>query len=78
MILMVICWVLVIAGIVFFIRWRIQNTGKYEYKFLFGGQWLTYPQNQEFCSNDFGTLNSVPKIKYSNDFGTFNSVLKIK
>lgn len=33
--------------------------GKYEYKFLIDGDWKNDPQNDQVCSNCFGTLNSV-------------------
>jgi 1,4-alpha-glucan branching enzyme len=33
--------------------------GRYEYKFLVDGEWLNDPENNDFCPNHFGGLNSV-------------------
>jgi 1,4-alpha-glucan branching enzyme len=32
---------------------------QYEYKFLVDGDWKEDPQNDQICSNCFGTVNSV-------------------
>ena len=33
--------------------------GKYEYKFLVNGRWKEDPQNNQRCSNCYGTYNNV-------------------
>jgi len=43
-------------------RWSrivMMPPGKYEYKFIVDGQWMEDPQNNQNCSNTFGTCNSV-------------------
>ena len=37
--------------------------GNSEYKFVVDGEWILDDDNPEFASNDFGTLNSVVKVK---------------
>ena len=37
--------------------------GVYEYKFVCDGCWLLDNDNPDFIANDFGTLNSVLKIR---------------
>ena len=37
--------------------------GLYEYKLVVDGQWLRDEGNNEFVSNDFGTLNSIVEVK---------------
>ena len=36
--------------------------GRYEYKFLVDGEWWNDPENEDFCRNCFGTLNSVTVV----------------
>jgi 1,4-alpha-glucan branching enzyme len=36
--------------------------GKYEYKFLVDGDWVTDPQNTDICRNKFGTLNNILNV----------------
>ena len=36
--------------------------GKYEYKFLVDGQWILDPNNDQKCSNCFGSFNNVLDI----------------
>ncbi|MBE6389765.1 MAG: hypothetical protein E7043_06285 [Lentisphaerae bacterium] len=38
-------------------------SGDYEYKLVVDGQWLPDEGNPNFVSNDFGTLNSIIRIK---------------
>jgi len=33
--------------------------GKYEYKYLVGGEWWHDPKNQDVCYNNHGSLNSI-------------------
>jgi 1,4-alpha-glucan branching enzyme len=35
---------------------------QYEYKFLLDGDWKEDPQNDQFCPNCFGTVNSVVNL----------------
>lgn len=37
--------------------------GKYEYKFFIDGEWRPDPQNDQNCSNSYGTINSVIDLK---------------
>ena len=37
--------------------------GRYEYKFVVGGEWIIDPLNPLTCPNDQGTLNSVIIVK---------------
>jgi 1,4-alpha-glucan branching enzyme len=37
----------------------VLSPGKYEYKFLIDGEWREDPQNDQTCTNSFGTKNSV-------------------
>ena len=41
----------------------VLSPGKYEYKFFDDGKWKKDPQNDQFCSNWFGTQNSVLNIE---------------
>ena len=36
--------------------------GKYEYKFLVDGRWKEDPQNDQKCSNCYGTYNNVLNV----------------
>ena len=36
--------------------------GRYEYKFVVDGEWLTDPHNPEIRSNCFGTFNSFLRV----------------
>ena len=36
--------------------------GKYEYKFLVNGEWITDPSNTNIAYNAFGTANSVFEV----------------
>ncbi|MFC1515357.1 glycogen-binding domain-containing protein [Thermodesulfobacteriota bacterium] len=36
--------------------------GKYEYKFLVDGRWKEDPQNDQRCSNCYGTYNNVLNV----------------
>ncbi len=36
--------------------------GRCEYKFLVDGQWMIDPNNDQKCSNCFGTFNSIIEI----------------
>jgi len=43
-------------------RWKktmMIHQGRYEYKFLADGQWISDPQNDQICPNSFGTYNNV-------------------
>jgi hypothetical protein len=43
-------------------RWQISlflKPGKYSYKFLMDGEWITDPANDQWENNDFGSKNSV-------------------
>jgi 1,4-alpha-glucan branching enzyme len=35
---------------------------QYEYKFLVDGKWKEDPQNEQTCSNCFGTFNSIVNL----------------
>jgi len=37
-------------------------TGRYEYKFLVDGTWMTDPDNDQTCENAYGSYNSVLSI----------------
>jgi 1,4-alpha-glucan branching enzyme len=37
--------------------------GEYQYKFLIDGQWYSDPSGDDQVPNDFGTLNSVVKVR---------------
>jgi 5'-AMP-activated protein kinase regulatory beta subunit len=41
----------------------VLSPGKYEYKFFVDGKWKRDPQNDQICSNCFGTQNSVLKLE---------------
>jgi 1,4-alpha-glucan branching enzyme len=36
--------------------------GRHEYKFLVDGEWWNDPENEDFCQNCYGTLNSVVAV----------------
>jgi len=37
--------------------------GRYQYKFVVDGQWLTDPNAQENIHNEYGTLNSIVEVQ---------------
>ncbi|MFT5129627.1 MAG: 1,4-alpha-glucan branching enzyme [Rhodothermales bacterium] len=37
--------------------------GRYEYKFVVDGAWLADVENEEWCLNEFGSLNSVCEVR---------------
>jgi len=39
------------------------SPGKYEYKFKVDGQWVEDANNNQSCSNCFGTCNSIIEIR---------------
>lgn len=41
----------------------VLSPGKYEYKFFIDGKWKKDPQNDQICSNCFGTQNSVLNLE---------------
>lgn len=45
--------------------WKIDvslKPGRYEYKFVVDGQWVTDPANANTATNSFGTTNSVKEV----------------
>ena len=47
-------------------NWSVKlglKPGKYEYKFLVDGSWLTDPHCSSFISNAFGTQNCLLEVK---------------
>jgi len=43
----------------------VLSPGKYEYKFLIDGEWREDPQNDQTCTNSFGTKNSIFNLTVS-------------